>query len=80
MSDSSIPVSSEFREELEEMKNDGESYEAFLKRELSSDGSDGSGASDSTDGPDVSDILSRLDDLEASLPAETAREFERQFR
>ncbi|MFB1066455.1 hypothetical protein [Natrinema sp. H-ect4] len=76
MSDSSIPVSTEYRKELEERKRDGESYEAYLKRTRS----DGSDESDSTDGSDISEVLSRLDDLETSIPTETAREVERQFR
>lgn len=73
----SIPLSEEFRDELKEAKRDGESYESYLRRRLSSDGPD---ESDGSDGPDVSDVLSRMDDLEATIPSKTAEELGRQFR
>lgn len=86
MTDTTISVSKEFREELAEAKRDGESYESFLRRRLNSDGSDGSDEPDTSDGsqgsdgPDISDVMARLDDLEVSIPSKTAEELSRKFR
>ncbi|RQG93745.1 hypothetical protein [Natrarchaeobius oligotrophus] len=67
MTDSSIPVSTEFREDLQERKRDGESYEEFLKRRLE-------------DGPDSTDdvpdeLLEEIDTIVDRRLGEQLRNF-----